>query len=551
MRKEVSLYLFVGLLAVGTFLAVYYLNIGLTGYAVVGESGSGFNGTFENTLYDSSTSTIVLSSNQTSGTYTSNILDAGASVHWNNLTLQQTTPENTSTSVEVRPCSLANCSDSSFANVSDLNNLNLTGQYFQYKVLFSGFSTFDNATNETNFTSPSLESVSAGYSAISAPIQTSVSISQPKGTKTSYSEIPLSFNAVGDNITCWYNVHNASNNVEIVENTSIAGCNNLTFDLTSGNRAYSLNLYVNGTSGFASQSSSFSVQVPSPSTPSTPPTSPPPVTNTTNTTTTEAPVEVTSPKVTAITAPVVVAATLIPGNSEQISWSVKNTGTEPVSACVFKAAGEYATWISAPEGSYNLNAGASHEFVFTLTAPNGTEDGSYPLSVSASCAEVSTTKDFSLVVERKKLDFEIIDAQKTRADRIRVIYSLKELTGARQNVTVYFSLLNLANVEVANVSQNRTLNANSTKEFTANIPINASVNGSFIGNFSLSATANSEVYKASVLAPIVLGTPVGGFAVFTGLGTGSYALVVVVILALLVIFLVARRMRKKSTKTSN
>ena len=125
------------------------------------------------------------------------------------------------------------------------------------------------------------------------------------------------------------------------------------------------------------------------------------------------------------------------------------------------------------------------------------------------------------------------------------------MTGNKQNVTVYFSLLNLANVELANVSQNRTMNANQTKEFTANIPINASVNGSFMGNFSLSATANSEIYKTSVLSPITLGTPLGGFAVFTGLGTGSYVLIVSVIVVLLVIFFVVRRMRKKSPgKTS-
>ena len=188
MKKEVSSYLFVGLLLVGTFLAVYYLNVGFTGFAVLGESGSGFNGTFENTLYDSNASAVVLSSNQTSGTYTSKILDAGSSVHWNNLTLQKTTPENTTAPFEVRVCSLANCSDSSFANVSDLNNLNLTGRYLQYKVFFYGFSVFNNQTNETNFTSPSLGSVFAGSSEISvpsAPVQTSVSIVQPKGTKSS------------------------------------------------------------------------------------------------------------------------------------------------------------------------------------------------------------------------------------------------------------------------------------------------------------------------------------------------------------------------------
>ena len=97
---------------------------------------------------------------------------------------------------------------------------------------------------------------------------------------------------------------------------------------------------------------------------------------------------------------------------------------------------------------------------------------------------------------------------------------------------------------MANFSQNRSIDANSTDEFTANIPINESLQG----NFSLSANANSEVYKTSVLEPITLGTPVGGFAIFgQGLGTGSILILVAIVLALVVIIFVARRMRKAKT----
>lgn len=550
MRKEVSTYLFVGLLLVATFLAVYYLNAGFTGFAVLGESGNGFNGTFQNTLYNSNLSAVVLdsSTNATSGTYTSKIFDAGSSAYWNNLTSEKVTPENTTVSFQVRNCSLTDCSNSSFANVSDLSNFNLTGQYFQYKVSFLGTSSFDNETNLTTYTSPTLSSVSVGYSTIPAPVVTSLLISEPTGTKSSGNGIPLNFTSVGEGLTCWYDVRDSSDNAEIMGNTTIPGCNSLTFGLGVGEGSYTLNLYANGTSGFASKHSSFSIDIPSSASasastgeedePSVPVVETPIV---------EAPVVMETPKVTALTAQAVVTSTLIPGNSEQIKWIVQNTGTEPVSACVFKPTGEYASWISGSNDGYNLNPGASQEFAFTITTTNETAEGTFTLSVSAECAETSVAKDFTLVVEKKKLDFEIIDAQRTGKDRIRVIYSLEELTGKSQNVTVYFSLLDLANKEVANSSQNRTLNANQTKEFTVNIPINASVNGSFVGNYSLSAIANSEVYKTTVLEPITLGMPVGGFAVFTGLGTGSYVLVVGLIVVLLVVFFVVRRMRKKKT----
>ena len=532
MRKEVGIYLFIGLLAVGVFLAVYYLNLGITGFAVFEQNNAAaFNeGAYENVFYDSNSSAVVLSPNQTSGAYTSKVFDAGSSVNWNNLTF---VGSNTLT-FQVRACASGTCANESFFSVADLNNLNLTTQYLQYKVTFNASA----SPNETL----SLSSVSVGSSPIPVPVQTSVSISEPSGTKSASTGIPLNFSVVGEGLTCWYDVHDASDGAVIKDNTSISGCSSLTFDLGAGEGSYTLNVYANGSSGFASKSSSFSVDLP--------------LSTTTEEEESEsitgavvqvpvAPTEAIEPaKVTQITASDIASFTVIPGSIHEIKWSAKNTGTEPVSTCTLKVGGDFASWVSASEDSANLNAGDSHEFVFTVDVPEDTEDGSYPVSVSVECAETSAGKTFNLNVEKKKLEFDIIDAQRTRNDRVRVVYSLQELIGSDQDVEVYFSILDSGNKELANFSQNRSIDANSTDEFTANIPINESLQG----NFSLSANANSEVYKTSVLEPITLGTPVGGFAIFgQGLGTGSILILVAIVLALVVIIFVARRMRKAKT----
>src|SRR3989344_3274779 len=209
MKKEVGIYLFLGLLAVGVFLTLYYLNPGITGFAVFEQNNAAaFNeGVYENLAYDSNSSAVVLSPNE------------------------------------------------SFSSVANLNNLNLTTQYLQYKVTFNASA----SPNETL----SLSSVSVGSSPIPVPVQTSVSISEPSGTKSASTGIPLNFSVVGEGLTCWYDVHDASDGAVIKDNTSISGCSSLTFDLGAGEGSYALNVYANGSSGFASKSSSFSVDLPS------------------------------------------------------------------------------------------------------------------------------------------------------------------------------------------------------------------------------------------------------------------------------------------------
>ena len=107
---------------------------------------------------------------------------------------------------------------------------------------------------------------------------------------------------------------------------------------------------------------------------------------------------------------------------------------------------------------------------------------------------------------------------------------------------VQFSLLDLNNQEVANASQNRSIDANSTKEFRINIPVNESLEG----NLSLLANFNSEIYSSFVQEKITLGAPIGGFAIFgEGVGTtGSIIILVVIVLVLGIVFLVVRKIRK-------
>ncbi|MFH1425206.1 MAG: hypothetical protein ABIG28_00550 [archaeon] len=153
-------------------------------------------------------------------------------------------------SFEVRNCSSSDCSDGVFVDV-DLIDLGLSGQYFQYKVDF---------TSPLAGVSPILESVDVDYT-LSNNAPTMALVKPSGGDSYGYNEsIPLEFSASdadGDLDSCWYTLDLGETN------TSIADCDNMTFDVAEGSST--LTIYVNDSFGeSASDSASFSVAVGAP-----------------------------------------------------------------------------------------------------------------------------------------------------------------------------------------------------------------------------------------------------------------------------------------------
>jgi photosystem II stability/assembly factor-like uncharacterized protein len=146
--------------------------------------------------------------------------------------------ESTNLSFQIRNCSLNDCSDGSWQSV-DLDSFSLVGRYFQYKVDFESPGTF---------VSPSLENVSVDYDVINnAPV---VSIFYPENTSYTYqTSFDLNFSSSdsdGNLDSCWYSLNGGNN-------SSLAGCNNISLSLSSG--SYSLVVYANDSNGLESSDS--------------------------------------------------------------------------------------------------------------------------------------------------------------------------------------------------------------------------------------------------------------------------------------------------------
>jgi hypothetical protein len=322
--------------------------------------------------------------NQTSGTYTSKIFDAnetgelGAedSVAWNNLTWQGSEE----LIFEVRNCDSADCANVSFAS-ADLNALNLSGQYFQYKVSFDS-----SISNETLV----LESVAIDYSLLAYEPETlTITISQPSGQKDSSSNIPVQFSiSGGENYTCTYNVLDSVDNSVIVANTSIGCTNETSFTLDGiGDGNYIFNLYVDSSIGLFYDDSSFSVSLEETEEEQE---------ETEEISTVQIPVTPVAPAV-ELTAVDIPAVSLTSGGSQGITWSASNTGGSPLTACSVKPLGDYASWITSAD-VLNINAGEEGVFAFNVLVPADAVAGSYLLSVAVECAETAVSKDFSVEV---------------------------------------------------------------------------------------------------------------------------------------------------------
>ena len=460
MRKEVGVYFTLAVLVGLVFFLAYSFDLQLTGFAVFDEAVSGFNGTFENVYYNGSA--IVLNETQTSGTYTSEIFDANDSTQWNTLSSQGGIPDskdnsvtnesgwinsagytlsgfdsswseitltslydvtnnsliglenaavsslgvvtnatteewnnvlisydyvssfNASLSFQVKACDTSDCANVSFED-ADLSDINLLGQYFQYKAFFS---------SSDSSLSPFLENV-----VINSSIGiVSVTISEPNGTKSSDTGIPITFAVTGLNLNCWYNVDNGGN-------VTLVDCSDSSFDVPDDGN-YVFNLYVNNSLGaFDYQSSSFSVDTPAPTSSSSDDDE-----ESSGGITTEATSEFV--ETVKLTAGEIQSLTMSPGEAGQLSWNVKNVWTFPLQECNFESTGPLYTWIPYLENK-TLEAGEDHTFNFDVNVPWETELGEYNLGVTLKCPGTGKFAFFVVDVVEKAPEVESTDTQQS------------------------------------------------------------------------------------------------------------------------------------------
>jgi len=168
-----------------------YFKPKFTGFAtnVIGTSTSSYdflNGVFENTKFDSEENAVVLD-NSSTGSYTSQVFDAGQGVIFGTIIYSIDTPPNSGLNFFARSCDDVSCSGESFSAVTE--TLNFTGRYFQYKTDF-----------QTSGNSPKIYEVNITYSNL--PISYSVNIESP--TATTYNSVSVLIKISSNAPNVWF-----------------------------------------------------------------------------------------------------------------------------------------------------------------------------------------------------------------------------------------------------------------------------------------------------------------------------------------------------------
>ena len=236
-----------------------------------------------------------------------------------------------------------------------------------------------------------------------------------------------------------------------------------------------------------------------------------------------------------------------PGENKKIKLNIKNTGTGFLNNCELKGYGDYSSWISGG-GTKNLAAGEEYEFEFEANIPEDISGGNYILGISLNCKEIEKKSSFNIELINKQLDFKLVEVKRITDDNVKLIYSIEELSGIDQNVSIQFLLFGKNKEKITEVQEQVYVSANSKEEFETSLLIDSSLSG----DLDLLVNLNSETYSTFVEENVVLGkVRLGGFAIFGDIKNMDNIVVVLLILLFLVFsFFIVRKIfsHKKTIK---
>ena len=359
----------------------------------------------------------------------------------------------------------------------------------------------------------------------------SILILEPNGTKTSRTGIPINYIVGGNNLTCWYNVLTSIDG-EVIANTTLTSCDNSSFSV-SNDGDYIFWLFVNNSLGTESNSNStFSVDTSSSSSSSS-------SSGSSGGSSSSSSGGVVKSK-SSLEARNINGFIVNKGGIKKIlNWKVKNNGIGFLNDCAFSSIGEYSSWTTYFE-TRGLAEGEEYTFVFDVNIPEDISPGNYTLGVYLDCQETNVSKDFVIGIVERTLDFLLLDVSRDSDESVKVKYSIGDISGEDQDVSLQFLLFDLDGKQIVEVNESKNIKANSKNEFEIFIPINKDLEG----ELNLLANLNSESFSTFVQESVFLGSTISGFTIFDRVGgTDNIIIVILVILFLSFAFFVIRKIR--------
>lgn len=363
-----------------------------------------------------------------------------------------------------------------------------------------------------------------------API---VSISEPRGTKTSRIDIPIKFSIIDASpSTCWYNVKYTTGQ-EVWGNTSI-NCSETNFGVST-NGDYILTFYVKD---FANNinfvNSSFSVDT------SIPPVTPPSGGDSGSSGGGGSSFINISSKLSVSKLGEILARG---GDKKTLSLSVKNTGKNFLNNCRLIIKGDLSPWIYSTQ-TQGIAPGENFNFVFDLNVPEGIKSGEYSSKLEVNCDEESNTQDLIVNIPASS-DLIKIDSIFQEKNNINISYTFDNAKIAGESAIVEIWIVSEDGVEIKRISDSFSINLEGPikRNIVLELPSNLA------GIFSIYLALSSELDNFE-RESIVLGSPSGtGFAILDGTrGKIISYIIFVIIIGIGVLFVIRGHKEKKIHK---
>ncbi len=224
-----------------------------------------------------------------------------------------------------------------------------------------------------------------------------------------------------------------------------------------------------------------------------------------------------------------------PGETKKMAVTVENAVFSFLNNCKLKSIGSYSSWITS-RGITGLSKGEKQDFEFTLNIPENAKPGKYHINLLVNCDETNQSTNFTAEILDKKLDLKLEKVERKK-DFIDINFSLTELAGKNQEITIEILLLN-KDERINKTTKQITLNAKTKKYLTEKVKIPPELKG----NFELLLNAKSEISSVFVQEEVILGqtSPLGGLAIFlneprTGILFSIFLIILFIVLAILII----------------
>lgn len=327
-----------------------------------------------------------------------------------------------------------------------------------------------------------------------------ISLTEPSGTKTSRSNIPLTFSASDTNLQiCWYNVFEGI--LPVWPNTTVScSLGTGTFNLSS-DASLVLNLYANDSAGNTNFSSIvFTIDTSTPST-SSPPSSGgggggggggfPAKRN------------LTAPPKIVFNQP----ANLIFKRGTSTTTEIEITNEEKIflNGCKLIITGLQSPWFSNSQ-SKGLSPGEKFKFILNIKIPEEAEPGDYAPAVTVKCDEGQQSTSLSLTVFRNNFETKITNYQRT-VDTLQVFYSIKEFSQKDHNIALEYELFNIDKISVVKGKELISIKANEEKTSLLEFKIPKDITGEFTLKMLLddSETSNAIAQQIFLQSQSILG----------------------------------------------